>query len=424
MAKLENITNWAALQALLDTPPAVYSRQIDAEEMTAALNERVKGQAHVIGDLARFLQQQWAKEKRRRPVANLLFGGFRRTGKTELVKAMAEYLYKDEKAILRIDCSELNTPEARTRLVGGYVGECKGQLTGPVLNNPKRLIVFDEIGMAHTMVLDLLLQVMGDGRLEDQSSGKVADFTQSIVILTSSEESWALGKLQEEIGDPGELDNEVKSCLVATGRFRPEFLGRLDKVYIFKELDRLAFGGVAELKTKDVARAYGLELVHIDEAVTRKVVERAYRDGVRSLEREIGELADDQFAAARERGCKRVRLDIDDGGGIVLTEVEETMASLESTGNPPDFEMSASVALKMGNVAADYGLELVFIDPYVILKAVEWVEWMLRFSARGLEYGIVGMLAEHFAAAREAGFQRIRIDMEEDGTIAIGVVVD
>src|ERR1051325_5813142 len=122
MPKLENITNMAELQRLLEAQTAGESRQIKVEEMIAALNDRVKGQEHVTEDVTRVIKLQWAKEKRKRPIANLLFLGPTGTGKTELAKAMAEYLYKDEKAMLRFDCSEFGGPEAKTRLVGTPVG--------------------------------------------------------------------------------------------------------------------------------------------------------------------------------------------------------------------------------------------------------------------------------------------------------------
>src|SRR5580658_3384861 len=135
MAKLENLTNMAELQRLLDAQKSGESRAINIEEMAAALGDRVKGQDHVISDLARLIKLQWAKEKRKRPIANLLFLGPTGTGKTELAKAMAEYLYGDEKAMLQFDCSELNASESKSRLIGmplGIVGGGQGgQLTRP-----------------------------------------------------------------------------------------------------------------------------------------------------------------------------------------------------------------------------------------------------------------------------------------------------
>jgi ATP-dependent Clp protease ATP-binding subunit ClpC len=329
MAKLENLTNLAQLKALLEAQTAGQSRPINVEEMTAALNDRVKGQEHVTADVSRLIKLQWAKEKRKRPIANLLFVGKTGTGKTELAKAMAEYLYKDEKAMLQFDCGDLKTPESIVRLIGspvGYVGsERGGELTRAVLNNPKRLILFDEVEKAHTQVLDVFLSMMGDGRLAEQGSGKVADFTQSIIILTSNEGADAVTKLQEEITDPHELTNAVKGQLVAGGKFRPEIAGRIDKVYVFKPLEGIVVAEIVVQKMSNVARQYGLELVYIDAHLIMTALDAGNKlkeFGIRALETAIGDMLGDHFIAAKEAGCKRVRLDIEDDGVMAISPAD------------------------------------------------------------------------------------------------------
>lgn len=329
MAKLENLTNLAELQRLLEAQTAGQSRQINVEEMAAALNERVKGQEHVTEDVSRMIKLQWAKEKRKRPIANLLFVGPTGTGKTELAKAMAEFLYKDEKAMIRFDCSELSDGSSKTRLVGsplGYVGSAQGgQLTRPVINNPKRLILFDEIEKAYTEVLDLFLQMMGDGRMTEQGSGEVADFTQSIIILTSNLEGEAIGKLQEEMTDPHEMINAVKSQLVATGKFRPEIAGRIDKVYVFKKLQGIVIAEIVALKMVGLAKEYGLELTYVDPHLIFQVMKaskKMEKFGIREVERDIGNILGDHFIAAKEGGVKRVRLDIEEDGVLAISPAD------------------------------------------------------------------------------------------------------
>lgn len=329
MPKLENITNMAELQRLLDEQSSGESRTIIIEEMTAALNERVKGQEHVTEDLARFIKLQWAKQKRKRPIANLLFLGPTGTGKTEMAKALAEYLYKDEKNMVRIDCSELTGPESKTRLTGasaGYVGFGQGgQLTRPLLTNPKRVVLFDEIEKAYTEVLDLFLQIMGDGRLTEQSSGDVADFTQSIIILTSNLEAEAVGRLQEEMTDPNERTNAVKTQLVASGKFRPEIAGRIDKVYVFKPLKGIVIAEIVAQKMAGLAKEYGLELVYVDHRLIFEAMKRGNKlakFGIRELDREIGNMLGDHMIAAKEAGGKRVRLDIEDDGVMAISPAD------------------------------------------------------------------------------------------------------
>jgi ATP-dependent Clp protease ATP-binding subunit ClpC len=329
MGKLENMTDMQELMRLLAQQKSGESRSIDAEKMSTALKQRVRGQDHVIDDVVRLIKLQWAKEKRNRPIANLLFLGPTGTGKTELAKTMAEYLYGDEKAMVRFDCSEFSGPEAKTHLIGtplGYVGAQQGgKLTRPVLNNPKRLILFDEIEKAYSQVMDLFLQMMGDGRLTEQGSGEVADFTQSIIILTSNAEADAISQLQRDMTDYHEMVNAVKSHLAGTGKFRPEIVGRIDKVYVFKPLELEVMAEIVLIKMAFAAKEYGLDLQYVDPRLVVQALQNGHKlrkFGVRELDREINNMFGDHFLAAKEAGGKQVRLDVDPDGVMSINSAE------------------------------------------------------------------------------------------------------
>lgn len=327
---LGRMTDMDKLRDLLDSKKSEAARMIDEKEMMASLKGWVKGQDHVIDDLTRLIRLQWGKEKRKRPIANLLMLGPTGTGKTELCKAMANYLFEDEKNMLLFDCSEFSGSEGKTRLIGtptGYVGaESGGQLTRPVLNNPKRLIVFDEIEKAWSGIFDLFLQMMGDGRLTEQGSGRQADFTQSIIVLTSNAEHEAIGKIQNEIDDLQERADAVKKHLRDSKIFRPEMLGRFDRVYVFQPLEGIVIAEIAVLKMIKSAQAYGLELEYVAPELVFDAMSKSDKlkeFGIRELERVIDEMLADGLLAARQIGAEKVKLVLDDEGTLVIEPVDE-----------------------------------------------------------------------------------------------------
>jgi ATP-dependent Clp protease ATP-binding subunit ClpB len=185
-----------------------------------------------------------------RPIGSFLFLGPTGVGKTELTKALAEFLFDDESAMVRIDMSEYMEKHSVARLIGappGYVGyEEGGSLTEAVRRRPYQVILFDEIEKAHPDVFNVLLQVLDDGRLTD-GQGRTVDFRNTLIVLTSNLGSDILASLPES-GDIGSVRERVMEVVRAA--FRPEFLNRLDEILLFRRLTRADMKGIVDIQLK------------------------------------------------------------------------------------------------------------------------------------------------------------------------------
>ena len=215
-------------------------------QMEERLGARVVGQREAIVAVANAVRRSRAGlGDPARPVGSFLFLGPTGVGKTELARALAEFLFDDERAMIRIDMSEYMEKHSVSRLIGappGYVGyEEGGQLTEPVRRRPYSVILFDEVEKAHPDVWSTLLQVLDDGRLTD-GQGRTVDFTNAAIILTSNVGSTHISSMQDE----EEMREAVMRDLRAS--FRPEFLNRLDETIIFHRLDRAELRRIVEIQ--------------------------------------------------------------------------------------------------------------------------------------------------------------------------------
>ncbi|WP_242097244.1 ATP-dependent chaperone ClpB [Sphingomonas sp. CROZ-RG-20F-R02-07] len=220
--------------------------------MEAIIGKRVIGQAHAVRAVSTAVRRARAGlQDPNRPLGSFLFLGPTGVGKTELTKALAEFLFDDPNAMVRIDMSEFMEKHAVARLIGappGYVGyEEGGVLTEAVRRRPYQVVLFDEVEKAHGDVFNVLLQVLDDGRLTD-GQGRTVDFTNTLIILTSNLGSQYLANL----GDGEDVATvEPQVMEVVRGHFRPEFLNRLDEIILFH---RLGMGEMAPIVDLQVAR--------------------------------------------------------------------------------------------------------------------------------------------------------------------------
>jgi len=261
-------------------------------EMEQGLGARVIGQEEAIGAISNAVRRARAGlQDPNRPMGSFLFLGPTGVGKTELTKALAEFLFDDEHAMVRVDMSEYMEKHAVSRLIGappGYVGyEEGGALTEAVRRRPFQVILFDEIEKAHPDVFNVLLQVLDDGRLTD-GQGRTVDFKNTLIIMTSNLGSEYMAN-QPDGEDSGAVREQVME--VVRGSFRPEFLNRLDEILLFHRLTREQMSGIVEIQLGHLRglledRKITLEL---DEAATEWLANAGYDPvyGARPLKRVI-----------------------------------------------------------------------------------------------------------------------------------------
>jgi ATP-dependent Clp protease ATP-binding subunit ClpB len=297
-------------------------------KMEEVLGARVIGQSDAVRAVSTAVRRARAGlQDPNRPLGSFLFLGPTGVGKTELTKALAEFLFDDPAAMVRIDMSEFMEKHAVARLIGappGYVGyEEGGVLTEAVRRRPYQVVLFDEVEKAHGDVFNVLLQVLDDGRLTD-GQGRTVDFSNTIIILTSNLGSQYLANLE----DGQSVDSvEPQVMEIVRAHFRPEFLNRLDEIILFHRLGQSHMGPIVDIQVARVAklladRKIGLELTD----AAREWLGRVGYDpvyGARPLRRAVQRHLQDPLAEAILRGEVKdgSTVKVDEGDGKLVLDV-------------------------------------------------------------------------------------------------------
>ena len=273
-------------------------------QMETRLQERVVGQEAALSAVANAIRRSRAGlSDPKRPIGSFIFLGPTGVGKTETARALAEFLFDDEAAMVRIDMSEYMEKHAVARLIGappGYVGYDEGgQLTEAVRRRPYAVVLFDEIEKAHPDVFNVLLQVLDDGRLTD-SKGRTVDFKNTVLIMTSNIGATAELSTAWADGEDGFEDAKVRVMDSLKQHFRPEFLNRVDDIVVFHALGQEQLTHIIDLRLLDLEklladRKITLELTpEAREAIFKAGYDRAY--GARPLKRAIQRMVQDPLA--------------------------------------------------------------------------------------------------------------------------------
>jgi len=286
--------------------------------MEDELRKRVVGQEEALEAVSKAVRRARAGlQDPNRPIGSFLFLGPTGVGKTELVKALAQFLFDDERAMTRIDMSEYMEKHAVSRLIGappGYVGyEEGGALTEAVRRRPYQVILFDEVEKAHDDVFNILLQVLDDGRLTD-GQGRTVDFRNTIIVLTSNLGSQAIAELPEN----AEIDAARPAVMRAVReRFRPEFLNRLDEIVLFRRLARADMAAIVDIQLQRLMKLLEDRKVRLelDDKAREWLADAGYDPvyGARPLKRVIQRNLQDRLAALLLEG--RIR----DGATVHVT---------------------------------------------------------------------------------------------------------
>src|SRR6187399_1303144 len=286
------------------------SRMLEGEmqklvTMEDRLSNRVIGQEEALAAVANAVRRARAGlQDPNRPIGSFIFLGPTGVGKTETARALAEFLFDDERSMIRLDMSEYMEKHAVARMIGappGYIGyEEGGQLTEAVRRRPYSVVLFDEIEKAHSDVFNVLLQILDDGRLTD-SKGRVVDFKNTVLIMTSN-----LGSREIQAAEGDEKQAREAVLMVLRNHFKPEFLNRIDDIVVFKQLTRDQIAAIIDVQLEKLRKTLeerGIA-IELDETARDLLVKEGYDPvyGARPLKRAIQNLVQNPLAVSLLNG--------------------------------------------------------------------------------------------------------------------------
>ena len=304
---------------------------IKIDRLEEEIKKRIVGQNEAVEAVARAIKRSRAGISYKKKPVSFIFAGSTGVGKTELVKVLANYLFDSPESLIRLDMSEFMEKHSVSRIIGsppGYVGyDDAGQLTEKIRRKPYTVVLFDEIEKAHPDVMNILLQILDDGRITD-AHGKEVNFENTVIIMTTNAGSSGNATTVSGFGDSVKATDEAKTMKALEGFLRPEFINRVDEIVVFNRLGKDNFKAICKIMLGDLAGVLaekGIGFEYTEELV-ELLSEKGYSDkyGARNLRRliqtEIEDPAANEIVKSYGEPIRRIFADAKDGKTIVKAE--------------------------------------------------------------------------------------------------------